>query len=170
MKRLVEIGLDQDSNANTNVTLKSTDGFSVAVLRGHAFMSDLVKTSLENDPDTSELTLQVKADVLKLVVDYMNHHKGVDPGVPPKPLQSKRMKEVVKDSWDADWIDDIGKNRSTLYALILAANYMSINSLLHLGCAKVASIIKGQPLEKIRDLLDPNLNQSKDDTEVDPKT
>lgn len=30
---------------------------------------------------------------------------------------------------------------------------MDIKSLLHLGCAKVASLIKGQPLEKIKDIL-----------------
>ena len=40
-----------------------------------------------------------------------------------------------------------------LYDLILAANYMDIKSLLHLGCACVASLIKGQPLDKIKDIL-----------------
>lgn len=30
---------------------------------------------------------------------------------------------------------------------------MDVKSLLHLGCAKVASLIKGQPLEKIKDIL-----------------
>lgn len=45
------------------------------------------------------------------------------------------------------------QNRQALYDLILAANYMDIQSLLHLGCAKVASLIKGQPLEKIKDIL-----------------
>jgi hypothetical protein len=30
---------------------------------------------------------------------------------------------------------------------------MHVNSLLHLGCAKVASLIKGQPVEKIKDIL-----------------
>eukprot|EP01003_Olkasia_polycarbonata_P003706 NODE_2499_length_422_cov_49.705094_g2418_i0.p3 GENE.NODE_2499_length_422_cov_49.705094_g2418_i0~~NODE_2499_length_422_cov_49.705094_g2418_i0.p3 ORF type:complete len:59 (-),score=24.53 NODE_2499_length_422_cov_49.705094_g2418_i0:246-395(-) len=34
-----------------------------------------------------------------------------------------------------------------------AANYMDVKSLLHLGCAKVASLIKGEPLEKIKDIL-----------------
>ncbi len=43
--------------------------------------------------------------------------------------------------------------RAQLYDLILAANYMDIKSLLHLGCAKVASLIKGQPLEKIKEIL-----------------
>jgi hypothetical protein len=57
---------------------------------------------------------------------------------------------------DAEYIDKIGETRQQLYDLILAANYMDIKSLLHLGCAKVASLIKGQPLEKIKEILDPN--------------
>jgi len=63
------------------------------------------------------------------------------------------MKNVCKDKWDAEFIDNIGINRQQLYDLILAANYMDVKSLLHLGCAKVASLIKGQPLEKIKDIL-----------------
>lgn len=47
------------------------------------------------------------------------------------------MKELCKDPWDADYIDKIGEDRQLLYDLILAANYMDIKSLLHLGCAKV---------------------------------
>ena len=53
------------------------------------------------------------------------------------------MKDVCKDPFDADFIDRIGDNRQALYDLILAANYMDIKALLHLGCAKVASLIKG---------------------------
>ena len=63
------------------------------------------------------------------------------------------MKDVCKDAFDAEFIDRIGENRQALYDLILAANYMDIKGLLHLGCAKVASLIKGQPLEKIKDIL-----------------
>lgn len=65
--------------------------------------------------------------------------------------------------WDADYIDKIGETRQQLYDLILAANYMDIKSLLHLGCAKVASLIKGQPLEKIKEILDPNQGAKKAD-------
>ena len=63
------------------------------------------------------------------------------------------MKYLKYEICDADFIDRIGQNRQVLYDLILAANYMDIKSLLHLGCAKVASFIKGQPLEKIKDIL-----------------
>jgi hypothetical protein len=60
------------------------------------------------------------------------------------------------------YVDKIGETRQQLYDLILAANYMDIKSLLHLGCAKVASLIKGQPLEKIKEILDPNQGAKKD--------
>jgi S-phase kinase-associated protein 1 len=60
---------------------------------------------------------------------------------------------VCKDPHDAQFIDEIGEDRQQLYDLVLAANYLDVKSLLHLGCAKVASLIKGQPLEKIKDIL-----------------
>jgi len=95
----------------------------------------------------------VHSAILAEVLTYMNHHKGVEPPIVEKPLRSKVMKDVCKDPFDAEFIDRIGENRQALYDLILAANYMDIKSLLHLGCAKVASLIKGQPLEKIKDIL-----------------
>jgi hypothetical protein len=48
-----------------------------------------------------------------------------------------------------------------------AANYMDIRSLLHLGCAKVASLIKGQPLEKIKEILDPHFKESDQEEKKD---
>ena len=97
----------------------------------------------------------VKANVLKLIVDYMSHHKGVEPNLSEKPLRSKIMKDVCKDPFDAQFIDQIGEDRQLLYDLILAANYMHVHSLLPLGCAKVASLITGQPLEQIKGILSP---------------
>jgi hypothetical protein len=107
----------------------------------------------------------VTGAILELVVNYMKEHKGVEPPIIEKPLRSKVMKDVCPHKWDADYIDKIGETRQQLYDLILAANYMDIKSLLHLGCAKVASLIKGQPLEKIKEILDPNQGK-KDDKKV----
>merc|ERR1712130_748488 len=39
--------------------------------------------------------------------------------------------------------------KKTIYEVILCANYMDIPSLLHLGCAKMATLIKGEILEKM---------------------
>jgi len=136
--------------------LSSKDKREFSVDRKHAFISNLVKTSMENDDGAAEVPIPgVTGQILELVVRYMAHHKGTDPPLVEKPLRSKVMKDVCSDKWDAEFIDTIGDNRQQLYDLILAANYMDIKSLLHLGCAKVASLIKGQPLEKIKEILDP---------------
>jgi S-phase kinase-associated protein 1 len=141
--------------------LISKDKQDFTVERKQAFVSMLVKTCLENDDSAVEVPIPgVTGSVLKLVVQYMVHHKGIEPQLVEKPLRSKIMKDVCADKWDAEYIDTIGDSRQQLYDLILAANYMDIKSLLHLGCAKVASLIKGQPLEKIKEILDPKMSSS----------
>lgn len=63
---------------------------------------------------------------------------------------------MCKDAWDAEFIDRVGANVRELYDVILAANYMDIRGLLHLGAAKVASIAKGETPERIHTLLSPD--------------
>jgi len=172
-------GLDEDKDAGKPLKLTSKDKKEFTVERKHAFISTLVKTSLENDDKAEEVPIPgVTGAILELVVNYMKEHKGVEPPIIEKPLRSKVMKDVCPHKWDAEYIDKIGDTRQMLYDLILAANYMDIKSLLHLGCAKVASLIKGQPLEKIKEILDPNQGKkpadakpdaSKDAKAADPK-
>lgn len=83
----------------------------------------------------------------------MVHHRGTECAIPEKPLRSPQMRDVCKDVWDADFIDRVSENRQNFYDLILAANYMDMKGLLHLGCAKTAALIKGKPLEKIPEIL-----------------
>jgi len=172
-------GLDDDKDAAKPLKLVSKDKKEFTVERKQAFISTLVKTSLENDDKADEVPIPgVTGAILDLVVAYMKEHKGVEPPIIEKPLRSKVMKDVCPHKPDADYIDKIGDNRQQLYDLILAANYMDIKSLLHLGCAKVASLIKGQPLEKIKEILDPNQGAKKDnkdgkdgkDAKADPKS
>jgi hypothetical protein len=146
-------GLSLD-DVTGSLKVVSKDKKEYDIERKHAFISTLIKTSLDTDPSATEVPIPgVASGILVEVIAYMNHHKGVEPPIIEKPLRSKVMKDVCKDPFDADFIDRIGENRQALYDLILAANYMDIKSLLHLGCAKVASLIKGQPLEKIKDIL-----------------
>jgi hypothetical protein len=61
------------------------------------------------------------------------------------------MAMVVSDPADAEFITSFKTH--DLFQVILAANYMDIKSLLHLGCAMVASKIKGKSPEEIRKAL-----------------
>eukprot|EP00954_Amorphochlora_amoebiformis_P016012 1257715-Amorphochlora_amoeboformis.AAC.1 len=160
-------GLDDDLK-DEMITLRSKDGKEIEVKKKFAFISQVIKTSLENDSESKVLPIMgVNYDTLEHIVSYMNHHQGSEPPIVDKPLRNKKMSENVKDKWDAPFIDKIGEsNRQALYDLILAANYMDIKALLHLGCAKVASLIKGQPLERIKEILDPKNKEKKEEKEA----
>ena len=158
--------LDDSPIVEETVKLVSKDKQSFEVTKRQAFISNLVKTSCEGDREAKEIPLPgVAGNILALVVNYMKHHNGTEPAIIDKPLRSKIMKDVVKNAWDAPFIDDIGEDRQKLYDLILAANYMDIKALLHLGCAKVASLIKGQPLEKIKEILSKGISPATADKE-----
>jgi S-phase kinase-associated protein 1 len=151
----VVAGLDADEGS-TKIKLKPKDGKEREVDRKYVNISSLCKQALEADSAATELPLPgVPGHILEYIVAYMELHKGEEPQLIPKPLRSKEMSQVCPDPRDADFINAIVDNSGmqNLYDLILAANYMDIKSLLHLGCAKVASLIRGQPLDKIKEIL-----------------
>lgn len=149
-------GLDSGKDDPRPLKLVSKDKMEFTLEKGHARMSKLVRTALENDDKEDTIPLMgTHGRILEMVVQYLKEHKGVEPAAIEKPLRSKEMKDVCPHKQDATFIDKIGDTRQDLYDLVLAANYMDIQPLLHLGCAKIASLIKGQPLEKFAEILDP---------------
>jgi S-phase kinase-associated protein 1 len=144
------VGLDDDDT--TEAVLISSDGKEFTLQEKYTKISMVIKSSLETSKD-KRIPLEIKSDVLDEIVAYMKHHKGVDPLPIPKPLRSKIMSNVCEDKFDAEFIDRIGENRKLLYRLIQDSNYLNINSLIHLGCAKIASMIKGEPVEKVSEIL-----------------
>eukprot|EP01083_Nonionella_stella_P012655 35835_1 len=83
---------------------------------------------------------KVSGAILAEVLRYLNHHKGIEPSPLPCPLRSIHMDRIVSDKWDATYIDSYDKK--TVFEIILAANYLDIKCLLHLGSAKIATLIK----------------------------
>ena len=67
------------------------------------------------------------------------------------------MVNSLKDSineWDFKYID---KDFNFLSNLINSSNYLDIEPLLDLSCMKVASLIKGKPLNEVKKILKLNL-------------
>lgn len=149
----VEAQDDEDDMMDT-MNLISKEGKQFEVLKRNAMISVLVAVAVGNEPNTVDFPVSgVRSEILDIVIEYMNHHEGTEPSIIEKPLKSTRMKDVCEEPWDAAWIDKIADSRQCLYELILAANVMDIKGLLHLTCAKVASMIKGQPTENLKDIL-----------------
>jgi len=94
---------------------------------------------------------KVSPEVMRQVLKYLGHHKGKEPAPIPKPIRSTDMRRNVEDEWDATFINAMTKKE--VFQVILAANYLDIQSLLHLGSAKIACLIKGLSPDEIRAVL-----------------
>ena len=91
----------------------------------------------------------IGTDVLLKLSEYCDYY-GNSPYIEiEKPLKSSDMNEIV-DKWYADYINI---DQTTLFNLILAANYFDVKSLLDLGSAKIASLIKGKSPAEIRTIF-----------------
>ena len=134
------------------ITLVSKQGDEYTLLAKNASISGLITSAL-NDESAKEIPLDVNGVVLENIVEFMNHRKGNSEISVDKPLKSTDMKIVCSDKWEAEFINRLGENKKLLYDFILASNYMDIQASLHLGSAKVASMLKGQPIDKIKDIL-----------------
>lgn len=110
--------------------------------------------SKDNTEEDNEIVLEtIHSSIFKYVYDYLKHFSGdLQPKEIEKPLKSGNMKECT-DEWSANFIDNIADNRDTLYKLITASNFLNIQSLLHLACAKIAGLVKGIPIDKIKETL-----------------
>ena len=136
------------------VTLMSKDGQTFPnVDKQRASMSKLVRNVLEGDPHADAIPiLGVEAAVLRLVVDYMQHHKSQEPTATiATPLRSTDLSTLTS-AFDAKFMTDCASGH-LVFDIIDAANYMMIPRLVDLGQAKVASLLKGRPLHEMRDVL-----------------
>jgi hypothetical protein len=161
--------LDSDDR-NTLITLVSNDKKEFSILKHHAMISGLIETMLQDGSTVANINM--RGTVLQYIVKYMEHHAGVDPGFiekPLKPYQVVNNKLSIEDrKWDCDFINDpkLLKERSelplfnkegfVLYCITLGANYMHITGLLSLCTAKIASMLKGQPLNNAKSILLPD--------------
>lgn len=113
----------------------------------------LTETFSGKDADT-EITLEtVHSSTFKHVYSYLKHFSGdIQPKEIEKPIRSNNMKDNT-DEWSAEFIDTIANIRDDLYKLITASNFLNIQPLLLLACAKIAALVKATPIDKIKEVL-----------------
>jgi len=158
-------GLGLEAELDDTLILVSCDdvnGEKFKIDRDSAMMCNLVKSIIEGDSDAKTIEIKkVSSDILRLIVDYLIHHKGKTPAEIAKPIRSVKMEKIVEDEWDAKFINS--QSKRTIFQIILGANYMDIKSLLHLGCAKIATMIKGKSPEEIKKILSEEEEEMKDE-------
>jgi S-phase kinase-associated protein 1 len=105
-----------------------------------AIMSVTIKNILEDFGGATDVPVplhNVTAKMLAKVVEYCTYHDAHP--------QEEKKDDILP--WDKDFC---AVDQTTLFELILAANYLDIKPLLDLACKTVANMIKGKTPEEIR--------------------
>ena len=100
-----------------------------------------------DDDDSETIPLHnVDAATLTKVISWCDHHKE---DLQPQSGSEDNLDQLVDDipEWDADFLQ---VDQSTLFKLILAANYLDIKGLLEYTCKTVANMIKSKSTEEIK--------------------
>lgn len=142
-----------------DVTLTSNDKEgeprSFVLPRAAADLSITVKNLLNettnDDDEPVPIPLpNVAGSVLERVVEYLKHaHENPDPEAEKRSEADQRAAETPE--WEKNFCAQL--NMEGLFHLILAANYLDIKLLLHLGCKTVAEMIRGKTPEEIKTLF-----------------
>ena len=115
-----------------------------------AHKSETVKTMLTDmqfSDDSEPVPLvNVNGRILAKVVQWATYHK--DEPAPPhdEDDDERRSREIPQ--WDQDFLAKF--DQSTLFEIIMAANYLDVKGLMEVSCKTVANMIKGKSVEEIR--------------------
>ena len=134
---------------NSTITLVSYDSTRKSIDEKSAKMSILINDYSKDFPNAEIHLNNIDGDTLIKIKEYLDHYKEKNPKIIPKPLPKKDFKEVVND-WDYNYINiEIEK----IFNIMLAANFLNIEPLINLTCAKISSLITGKKPEEIRRIL-----------------
>ncbi|KAJ2748216.1 hypothetical protein H4S06_005028 [Coemansia sp. BCRC 34490] len=135
-------------NKQQMIRIESGDGRQFLVYTAAAFMSDLVRNTVEDVGMVDEAIVlpNVRGDVLAKVVEYCMYHKD-DARIVSSSVPDIVQDDRVVDAWDNRFmaVDD-----ALMLEILVAADYMSIEPLVELGCTVIAKIIRFMEPEDIR--------------------
>ena len=136
-----------------SITLISADNHKIEIDAKSAQKSAVLKQRLLDAMNPKykrkpELQLkEIKYDILKKIVEYLNYYKNKTPKEIPKPVPSEKLSSFL-DEWDFEYINNI--DLDNIFDIMNAASDLGIQSLLDLASIKVASILKNKGIEDIR--------------------
>jgi len=131
--------------------IHTRDGGEFAISLRALGLSKLLSIQAELKPFEPIHLRKCSAHVFSHVAKYLAHHRGVEPAEIVKPIRSVHLSRCVEDEWDADFANNMTKRE--LFQITLVANYIDCQSLMHLMCAKIATLIKGKSPEEIKRIL-----------------
>ena len=134
-------------NEVSEIKIITKEGKEFTLSKKSCELSELLKSAINEYPTEASYPLnELDEKNAELIKEFLSHFNGEAPKEIEKPIQSNEMKNLT-DEWSSNFIDKIPLEDLT--NLTVAANYMGINSLLDLCCAKVATLCKDKNEDEI---------------------
>lgn len=129
-------------SAKSLISLQACDNNEIVKISSEvAKMSETIQNMLDDIGEGCEEHViplhNINSVMLSKIVEYCDHHVN--------DIEKEDNKTIC--DWDMTFCE---MPQEQLFALILAANYLSIKSLLDVTCKTVANLIKGKTPEEIR--------------------
>lgn len=140
----VETSPTETKDATKMVQLESCDEQIFEIEKEFAEKSITIKhliTDLGEDNDAAIPLPEVTGDIMSKVIEWMK--------VVTEDKKDDKEYEVDEE-FENSYFDPSKVDQNTLFALILAANFLDLKSLLDRACKQVANKIKGKTPEEIR--------------------
>ncbi|KAJ7980248.1 putative Cullin 1 [Quillaja saponaria] len=130
--------------SSAKITLKCSDGETFDVDKAVARQSETIKHMIEDNCADNSIPLPfVNSKILPRVIEYCRKH-----------VEASDSKDQTSnydlEAWDSEFVK---VDQTTLFDLILTANYLNIKSLLDLTSQAVANMIKGKTPDEIRKMF-----------------
>ena len=134
-------------NEISEIKIIVKEGKEIPISKKAAELSELLKSAMIEYPKEISFPLnELDEKNGELIKEYLTHFNGEPPKEIEKPITSNDIKNLT-DEWSSTFIDKLSVE--DLSNLTVAANYMGINSLLDLCCAKVATLCKDKTEDDI---------------------
>ena len=150
------LSLDDSTVEEVMFTFIDKDDKKYLVPRKAVISSNLLCNMLEDDKTCEDAKFDKCMPItVQRTAEYMTYHLKTQPKDIEKPLRSHNLAELV-DEWDFKMLESmgdgpgVGEGQDQMFDMMLFANYLGLDSLLMLACAKCASLLKGRTPAEIR--------------------
>ena len=134
------------------IYLISVDNHKIEIDSKAAMKSSVLKEEMSksNKKNIEYKLKEVKYEILKKIVEYLNYYRNKTPREIPKPTPSENMSAFLEE-WDFNYITNV--DLDTTFDLMNGANELGIQSLLDLASTKIAWIFKNKDVDELRGMF-----------------
>ena len=116
------------------------------------YLNNLVESSNEisGEEEMKIVLSSINNKTLEEIINFLKYYDTNPFKQIPKPLRSDDLSACV-DEWYVKYLENM--ELELLFEVIKSANFLEIESLLDITCAKVATMLKGKSVEEIRNIF-----------------